>query len=244
MGQETIRGIDGPHCCYYLKVIFDPSRTGFEEQKDFQYAAGTIIAGRYEVCSKLGAAAFSTALKCVDHWAERGEARHVCLKLIRNNKDFLDQSFDEIKILQFLNSRASSGRGSFLKLLDFFYFREHLFIVTELLQENLYEFSRFVRESDNPPFFTMPRLKKVMKQVLEAVAHLHELKLIHCDIKPENIVIKSFSHCEVKLIDFGSSCFITDSQSSYIQSRSYRLVLPHLHLHLHFHRQSLSSSSL
>ena len=28
--------------------------------------------------------------------------------------------------------------------------------------------------------------------------------------------------CEVKIIDFGSSCFITDHLSSYVQSRSYR----------------------
>ena len=40
--------------------------------------------------------------------------------------------------------------------------------------------------------------------------------------QPENIVIKSFSRCEVKLIDFGSSCFTTDHLTSYIQSRSYR----------------------
>jgi serine/threonine protein kinase len=28
--------------------------------------------------------------------------------------------------------------------------------------------------------------------------------------------------CEVKVIDLGSSCFITDQLSSYVQSRSYR----------------------
>jgi serine/threonine protein kinase len=28
--------------------------------------------------------------------------------------------------------------------------------------------------------------------------------------------------CEVKVIDLGSSCFITDHLSSYVQSRSYR----------------------
>lgn len=30
------------------------------------------------------------------------------------------------------------------------------------------------------------------------------------------------SRCEVKVIDLGSSCFITDHLSSYVQSRSYR----------------------
>lgn len=35
-------------------------------------------------------------------------------------------------------------------------------------------------------------------------------------------MIRSYSRCEVKLIDFGSSCFSTDHPTTYIQSRSYR----------------------
>lgn len=34
--------------------------------------------------------------------------------------------------------------------------------------------------------------------------------------------MKSISKCECKIIDFGSSCFIHDHLSSYVQSRSYR----------------------
>lgn len=34
--------------------------------------------------------------------------------------------------------------------------------------------------------------------------------------------MKSYSKCQVKIIDFGSSCFIHDHLSSYVQSRSYR----------------------
>lgn len=57
---------------------------------------------------------------------------------------------------------------------------------------------------------------------MEALDYIHSLKLIHCDLKPENIVIKSYSRCEIKVIDFGSSCFISDHLTTYIQSRSYR----------------------
>ena len=94
--------------------------------------------------------------------------------------------------------------------------------MSELLRDNLYEFGRFIRENDQVPYFTIPRLKLITRQVLEALQFVHSLDLIHCDIKPENIVIKSFSRCEVKLIDFGSSCFTTDHLTTYIQSRSYR----------------------
>ena len=73
-----------------------------------------------------------------------------------------------------------------------------------------------------PPYFTIPRLRHIARQCLEALAFVHSLGIIHCDVKPENITIASYSRASVKLIDFGSSCFTSDHLSSYIQSRSYR----------------------
>ena len=225
MGQKKLRGVDGEHCFFDLKVIFDPFRTGFEESKNFNPPPGTIIAGRYEVMEVLGQAAFSTALQCVDLAAvEDGDEANqwVCLKVIKNSKDFFDQSLDEIKLLQYINSSGDANEHNVLQMIDYFYSKEHLFIVSELLRENLYEFQKYIRESGGKEYFTQNRLKKIMKQILEAMVYIHSLNLLHCDIKPENIVIKSYSRCEVKLIDFGSSCFVTDHLTSYIQSRSYR----------------------
>lgn len=59
-------------------------------------------------------------------------------------------------------------------------------------------------------------------QMIVALDLVHSLHMIHCDLKPENVLVKSISKCEIKIIDFGSSCFIQDHLSSYIQSRSYR----------------------
>jgi hypothetical protein len=36
----------------------------------------------------------------------------VCLKVVKNNKDYLDQSLDEIKLLQYLNFYACGGNGN------------------------------------------------------------------------------------------------------------------------------------
>jgi serine/threonine protein kinase len=86
----------------------------------------------------------------------------------------------------------------------------------------LYEFGKFNREMEAEPYFTLPRVQSIARQVLKGLTYLHRLNLLHCDLKPENILIKSYSRCEVKVIDFGSSSFTTDNLSSYIQSRCYR----------------------
>lgn len=66
------------------------------------------------------------------------------------------------------------------------------------------------------------QVRSITRQVLTALDYLHSIGLIHCDLKPENILIRSLSKCVVKLIDFGSSSFVHDPHSSYVQSRSYR----------------------
>ncbi|CAN0407898.1 unnamed protein product, partial [Hapterophycus canaliculatus] len=52
-------------------------------------------------------------------------------------------------------------------MLDFFYYEEHLVIVSELLGDNLYEFSKAVKDAGHPPYFTLPRLCKIARQCLE-----------------------------------------------------------------------------
>lgn len=203
---------------FELPIIYVRNRTGLEESKDFPIIVNSVVAGRYLVLSYIGSAAFSKAVKCKD--LQSGQ--QVCIKIIKNNKEFFDQSLDEIKLLKYINSKADPDSHHVLRLYDYFYHKEHLFIVSELLQDNLYVFYKQNRESGEELYFTLDRLKIIAKQILEGLEFIHGLNLIHCDLKPENVLIKSFARCEVKIIDFGSSCFTADDLSSYVQSRSYR----------------------
>lgn len=82
----------------------------------------------------LGQAAFSKAVKCLDQKTNE----IVCLKIIQNNKDYIDQSFDEIKLLNLLNSLGDVDQFNILKIIEYFYFQEHLFIVTEILKVSIF----------------------------------------------------------------------------------------------------------
>ena len=48
----------------------------------------------------------------------------------------------------------------------------------------------------------LPKSETILKQVLEAIIYLHALKLVHRDIKPDNVMV-NLPTLEAKLIDFG-----------------------------------------
>lgn len=146
----------------------------------------------------------------------------VCIKIIHNSKDFFDQSLDEIRLLRLLNEQKDPDEAHVIRLIDAFYYKEHCMLVTELLSDSLYEYSKYDREEGDGSYFSVPRLQRIARQVVEALSYVHSLNLIHSDLKPENILFVSHRRCTVKVIDFGSSCFLSDHLSSYIQSRNYR----------------------
>lgn len=108
------------------------------------------------------------AVQCYD----LEEQKIVCMKIIKNDKDFLDQSLDEIKLLKLINQNADVEEKHCLKLFDYFYHKEHLIIITELLGENLYEFSKrdigacdLASHPHGKLFFTLGRVQAVARQV-------------------------------------------------------------------------------
>lgn len=203
---------------FHLKVYHKADKTGFEQSKDFKIGQGDVIVNRYRVVEGIDRAAFSKTVRAQDLQTNTP----VCLKILKNNKDCVDQGLDEIKLLRLLNDQDPDDAHGIVRMSDFFYYKEHLFIVLELLRANLFEFQKYEMETAQMPYFSLARVQCIAKQVLNSLVFIHSKNLIHCDLKPENVLMKSYADCKVKIIDFGSSCFTTDVLSSYAQSRAYR----------------------
>lgn len=83
---------------------------------------------------------------------------------------------------------------------------------------NLYE---FIKAHDFRGF-SLKLIRRFTKQLLGTLVLLHGRKVIHCDLKPENVLLAHPMHSELRVIDFGSSCFENEKVYTYIQSRFYR----------------------
>ena len=71
----------------------------------------------------------------------------------------------------------------------------------ELLGTNLYRYAYSSKGIENE------FLRSIARQILISLCFLKKAGVIHCDLKPENIIFTDDKCDTVKLIDFGSSCF-------------------------------------
>jgi serine/threonine protein kinase len=146
------------------------------------------------------------------------------MKVIKNKKAYNTQALIELRILEFLNNEVDKqDLHHIIRLFDHFYYKEHLCIIFELLNENLYE----LLKQNYFQGISLNSIQFIIKQILEAVYQLQKANLVHCDLKPENILLKIDKEHHrndiiIKITDFGSACFNNHTMFDYIQSRYYR----------------------
>ena len=143
----------------------------------------------------------------------------VAVKVIKNHPAYHHQARCELAILQLLNTRADpDDTCHIVRLRDSFLHARHLCLVFEALQLNLYE----LLKQNNFRGLSTPLIRLFLTQLLTALGALRRAGIIHCDLKPENVLLVSLASGALKLIDFGSACAEGRTVYSYIQSRFYR----------------------
>eukprot|EP00929_Paragymnodinium_shiwhaense_P006752 TRINITY_DN110711_c0_g1_i1.p1 TRINITY_DN110711_c0_g1~~TRINITY_DN110711_c0_g1_i1.p1 ORF type:complete len:813 (+),score=189.41 TRINITY_DN110711_c0_g1_i1:91-2529(+) len=203
-GAEKVRGISNA-----------ANNHGYDDERgDYSIVLHDHILYRYEVMSPLGKGSFGQVVRAYDNKTKS----YVALKMIRNKKRFHHQALVEVKILEHIREHDVESTSNVVHLSDYFYFRNHLCITFELLSINLYEFIK----NNNFQGVSLGLIRRFAIQLLAALRFFRKQHIIHCDLKPENVLLKNPTKSGIKVIDVGSACFEDERVYTYIQSRFYR----------------------
>lgn len=147
----------------------------------------------------------------------------VAIKVIKNRPAYFEQGLVEIRLLErLMDDERRTDDFPIVQLFDHFIWNGQRCLVFELLSIDLLELYRSFPARQGIP---IKMLRPMVKQILLALEILYEHNIIHCDIKPENILLVRNVHDEsvkVKLIDFGSACYENGNLFSNIQTAYYR----------------------
>eukprot|EP00127_Corallochytrium_limacisporum_P005164 Clim_evm4s200 gene=Clim_evmTU4s200 len=176
---------------------------------------------KYRVAALLGQGTFGQVVRCrvQDREDEAHQPKDVAVKVIKNKPAYYNQSLTEVKILQELSQIYDpENQHHLVRLLNHFIHREHLCLVFELLDMNLFE---LLKQNDFKGV-SVNLIKYFMTQMLDALIVMKKAGIIHCDLKPENVLLTGLGSPSIKVVDFGSACYEGHTVYSYIQSRFYR----------------------
>ena len=167
----------------------------------------------YQIGQEIGSGQFAVVRACI----QKSTGKKVAAKFIKKKQSKSSRRgvaridvVREVKILKMLNNVWwGTTCEHVMKLYDVYEDRQKVILIVELVAGG--ELFEYLSENE---FLEEAETASIMKQVLTAVAFLHNKRVAHLDLKPENIMLlnKEQRPPVVKLIDFGLSQHIVPGQ--------------------------------
>ncbi|CRG96197.1 serine/threonine protein kinase, putative [Plasmodium gallinaceum] len=182
----------------------------------YKAIVGEVIDNRYSVvCELVGKGVFSNVLKCYD----MVNKMPVAIKVIRDNDMMKKAAEKEISILKKLNQYDKDNKRHIVRLLRSIKYKNHLCLVFEWMWGNL---RIALKKYGNGYGLNATAVHCYTKQLFIALRHMRKCKIMHADLKPDNILINEKFNA-LKVCDLGSASDISENEiTSYLVSRFYR----------------------
>ncbi|KAK0393415.1 hypothetical protein QR680_000200 [Steinernema hermaphroditum] len=180
---------------------------------------GDIFLEKYQVLAghKLGDGTFSRVFHVYDSTGRN----HCAMKIVRNEEQYKTAALKEIDIHQKLLNATLGNSTPIIKLLGCCYFGGHVCLKFPRMTIDGFQYiehlSSLSVQHERNEVIPVIHFKHIAYQLCRAVAFLHNLDIVHTDIKTENFMFSNLArykklyrstplqYSEVKLIDLGSA---------------------------------------
>lgn len=154
------------------------------------------FSSKYTVKEDIGRGKFAVVRRCLD--IQTGE--EVAAKIIRKRrkgKSCREEILREVVMLE-----LAMAHPRLVSLREVFETQSELILVTEYCSGGELFDECVIKES-----FKEDDVRRLLAQILEGLAFLHDNNIVHLDLKPQNILLtKPFPEGEVKICDLGFAC--------------------------------------
>lgn len=152
----------------------------------------TVLSGRYRILGRLGSGGMANVYRARDLNLQRD----VAVKILRS--DLIEDPNFRASFLQEARAAANLAHPNIVTIYDFGHDSGQYFIVMEYVEGT--DLKSLMRKRDP---LNIHEALAIMIQIGKGVGYAHRAGLIHCDLKPQNILVSPDGR--VKITDFGIS---------------------------------------
>jgi len=200
----------------------------------------TLLGGRWKVIRELGRGAFAQVYLCRDNRDDSESGGYLAIKVAKSDPKATEEAHDEAGLLSMLQEHASFPEDCIVRLVGCGLLSGRVVIATEALHSNLAQELKRRRNANagEATGLAVHDVRCIVRDIAQAIAFLHSLYYIHCDLKLDNVLFRMNPENQVgipagvrvKLIDFGSvrQWNPKRNNTAMVQTRSHRA--PEVHL--------------
>ncbi|MBR3458602.1 MAG: Stk1 family PASTA domain-containing Ser/Thr kinase [Selenomonadaceae bacterium] len=161
-----------------------------------------VLDQRYELQELVGSGGMADVYKAQDNLLKRPVAVKILHEQFRKDEEFIGKFHREAQ------SAARLSHPNIVNIFDVGISGDAHYIVMEYVSGNTLK--SLIQEKGHLP---VEEALHIAKEIADALAMAHSNNIVHCDIKPHNILMMSDGHA--KVADFGIARAVTESTMTY-----------------------------